>query len=81
MARYELAEYVQEYLAEDGVNVDCVGSGRARADAGVRVRSCLVDLHNSRHFDSHRWNGRADAPGHPGGLSRLPDPVKRSDLC
>ena len=63
MPRYELDEYVQEHLADDAVNVNCVASWRARGDAAGSVESLSVDLHNGWHFDSRRWNGRADAPG------------------
>ena len=59
MPHYELDEYVQEHLAEDGVNA---AGWRARADGKGQVESLFVDLHNGWFFDSRRWNGRADAP-------------------
>lgn len=62
MPRYEMDEYVQEHLADDAVNVNCVASWRGRANAEGRVDSLYVNLHNSWHFDSRCWNGRADAP-------------------
>ena len=50
-------------MADDAVNVNCVASWRARADAQGRVESLFVDLHNSWRFDSNKWNGQADALG------------------
>ena len=61
MPRYGLDEYVQEHLADDAVNVNCVASWRAREDAAGSLESLSVDLHNGWQFDSRRWNGRADA--------------------
>ena len=63
MLRYEMDECVQEHVADDAVNVNCVASWHARADAQGRVESLFVDLHNSWRFDSRHWNGHADAPG------------------
>jgi hypothetical protein len=62
MPRYELDEYVQEHLAEDGANVNCVASWHGRADAAGHVESLYIDFHNSWYFDSRCWKGRTDAP-------------------
>ena len=63
MLHYELDDYVQEHVTEDAVNANCVATWSAQADAEGRVESLFVDLHNGWCFDSHIWNGRADAPG------------------
>jgi len=39
MLRYEMDECVQEFVGDDAVNVNCVASWRARADAQGRVES------------------------------------------
>ena len=62
MLRYEMDECVREHVADDAVNVNCVASWRARADAQGGVESLFVALHNSWRFDSGQWTGRADAP-------------------
>jgi hypothetical protein len=63
MLRYELDDYAQDHVADDAVNANCVVSWRARVDAGGRVQSLFVDLHNSWHFDSLNWNGPGDVAG------------------
>ena len=63
MPRYELDDYVQEHVADDAVNANCVVSWRARTDVEGRVESLSVDLHNSFSFDSRHGCGRKDAPG------------------
>ena len=55
MLRYEMDECVQEFVADDAVNVNCVASWRASADGQGRVDRLLVDLHNSWQFDSRHW--------------------------
>jgi hypothetical protein len=62
MPRYEMDEYVQGYLADDAVNVNCVASWRGRADAAGHLESLYIDFHNSWYFDSRCWDGRTDAP-------------------
>jgi hypothetical protein len=64
MPRYALDEYVQEHLADDAVNVNCVASWRARGDAAGSVESLSVDLHNGWHFDSRalEWARRCTGP-------------------
>ena len=61
MLRYELDDYVQEHVADDAVNVNCVASWRAYGDAEGPVAILRDDLHNGWHFDSQQWKGRADA--------------------
>ena len=60
MPRYELDDYVQEHVADDAVNANCVVSWRAHANAEGRVESLFVDLHNSWYFASRHWNGRRE---------------------
>ena len=63
MPRYELDDYVQEHVADDAVNANCVVSWRARTDVEGRVESLSVDLHNSFSFDSRQWSGRLPSSG------------------
>jgi hypothetical protein len=63
MLHYEVDDYVQEQVSGEAVNVNCVESWRARADARGAVWSLFVDIHNSWVFDSRHWHGLADAPG------------------
>ena len=63
MQRYELDDYVQDHVADDAVNANCVVSWRARTDVEGLVGSLSVDLHNSFSFDSRQWSERKDTPG------------------